>query len=307
MRSCEPYGRSPKVPVRFPGRTAEQMKRTELQPRRGGGIRQFLHYYVLVLLRKEHLSPEQIIRKIRKESAENRDFRASGPLLVAREDLDRVMRQLSSQELIRPVGTKWRITLKGIRRCARYRQQKKEQSHGKDRAARKLLRLMGPCKPQRRVLDVGTGEGYLAFQVADKGCRVLGIDSGSFDYSKDSISNAREKAQAKSGRVEFLRTSVTGFGRRNRRFDYVVSSHAIHCMRDQRRCLRAVYRLLKPKGVFLCMDFQVDLKGFLRHGWHGFLALSEEEWRAILPGCGFDPPEIHKVGGYLVLRAQKPT
>ena len=282
-------------------------RRRRLEPRRGAGIRQFLRYYVLVLLRKEHLSPKQIIRKIRKESAENRDFRPSGPLLVAREDLDTVMRQLSRQGLIRDLGAKWRITLKGIRRLVQYRRENRGQSQSKDRAARKLLRLMGSCRPPKRVLDVGTGEGYLAFQAADKGCRVMGIDSGSFDYSRDSINNARKKAREGDGDVEFVRASVTGPRLRNETFDYVVTSHAIHCMRDQRRCLRAVYRLLKPGGIFLCMDFQINLKSFLRHGWHGFLALSEEDWRVFLPACGFDPPEIHRVGDYLVLRAHKPT
>jgi len=85
------------------------MKRTELQPRRGADVREFLRYYVLVLLRKEHLSPQQIIRRIRKASAENRDFRPSGPLLVAREDLDGVVRQLNRQGLIRDLGAKWCI------------------------------------------------------------------------------------------------------------------------------------------------------------------------------------------------------
>ena len=281
------------------------MKPRELQPRQGPSIRQFLRYYVLVLLRKEHLSPEQIIRNIRKESEENRDFRPSGQLLVAPADLDRTMRQLSRQGLIRPLGTEWRITREGIRRLAQYRRQQKQQSHGKNRAARRLLKLMDPCEPHRRVLDVGTGEGYLAFQVADKGCRVLGIDSGSFDYSKDSICKARDKARTRGGLVEFLRTSVTGPHLAQKRFHYVVASQAIHCMKDQGRCLETIYRLLKPGGVFLCMDFQVGLKGFLQHGWHTFLALSEGEWRALLPKYGFDPPEMHRAGDYLVIKARK--
>lgn len=286
------------------------MKRKQLQPRSGVGIRQFLRYYVLVLLRREHLTPEQIIRKIRTESAENRDFRASGQLLVTRQDLDRVMKQLSSQELIRAIGVKWCITRKGIRKLIQCRQQKKDQTQGKNRAARKILKLMSPCTSAKKVLDVGTGEGYLAFQIADKGCRVLGIDSGSFDYSRDSLNNARKKAQVKGkgkgGDVEFVRASVTGPRLRNKSFDYVVSSQAIHCMKDQCRCLKAIYRLLKPGGVFLCMDFQIGFRGFLQHGWHGFLAVSEEEWKIFLPEYGFETSKFYKAGDYLVLAARKP-
>jgi len=54
------------------------------------------------------------------------------------------------------------------------------------------------------------------------------------------------------------------------------------------------------------MDFQVGLKGFLQHGWHAFLAVSEEEWQALLSEYGFETPEIHKAGDYLVVEARKP-
>ncbi len=55
----------------------------------------------------------------------------------------------------------------------------------------------------------------------------------------------------------------------------------------------------------MCMDFLVGLDGFLHHGWHSFLAISREEWRQILPRCGFEAPTCRKAGDYLVVRAAK--
>jgi len=134
----------------------------------------------------------------------------------------------------------------------------------------------------------------------------VGIDSGSFDYSKDSIKTARQEAEAKGTPVEFKETSVAGLRRRRARFNYVVASQAVHCMRDQSGCIKAIHDLLKPGGTFLCMDLRVGLRGFLEHSWHAFLALSEEEWAGLLPKCGFEDPAFRRVGGYLVVKARRP-
>ena len=155
-------------------------------------------------------------------------------------------------------------------------------------------------------LDVGTGDGYLAFRVADQGYNVLGIDSGSFDYSMNSIKTARQKARAKGTCVQFKKAFLAGLRRGRARFDYMVASQAVHCMRDQPQNIKVIYELLRPGGAFLCMDLHVGLRGFLQHGWHAFLALSEEEWKNLLSGCGFQEPSFRNANNYLVVKARKP-
>jgi len=282
------------------------MGRSTLKRWQGPCIREFLRYYVLVLLRKRQMSPKNVRRAIKRQSRENRDFRPSGPLLVGTRDLSLVLHQLRRQGLIEQSEDEWCLTARGQDRLSGYERQKEADQNGKERAARKVLKLMGEPGPGESVLDVGTGDGFLAFKLVDKGYRVLGIDSGSFDYSKDSIRSAVEKAASRGGQVEFRETSVADLTGTHERFDYVVTSQAMHCMKDQRQCLDAIYRLLKPAGAFLCMDFLVGLEGFLHHGWHSFLAISREEWRQLLPQCGFEKPGCYKTGDYLVVRAHKP-
>jgi len=275
------------------------------KPREGPNIREFLRYYVLVLLKDGDLSAQEMRRAIEEQSAGNREYRPSGELMVGERDLRLVLGQLARHGLIERAGRKWRLTAPGQGRLASYEEQKEAKSNGKEKAARKLLKLMGPPAKRETVLDVGTGEGFLALRVADGGYRVLGIDSGDFDYSKDSIRSAIEKAKSRGGDVEFREVSVADLVGTHEGFDYVVTSQAMHCMRDQRGCLDAVHRLLKPGGVFLCMDFLVGLEGFLHHGWHSFLAISREEWRRLLPQRGFEEVSCHKVGDYLLVRARK--
>jgi len=281
------------------------MGRKSLKPREGPSIREFLRYYVLLLLQKRPMSAEGMRRAIKRQSRENRDFRPSGPLAVGTRDLRLVLRQLRRRGLIQESQDKWRLTVSGQDTLSGYEKQKGASTNGKERAARKLLKLMGRARRGETVLDVGTGEGFMAFKLADRGYQVLGIDSGSFDYSKDSIRSAVEKVALHDGQVEFRGASVAELAKTGESFDYVVTSQAIHCMKDQGQCLEAICRLLKPGGVFLCIDFLVGLEGFLHHGWHSFLAISREEWQQLLPQYGFEAPRCQKAGDYLVVRARR--
>jgi len=76
-------------------------------------------------------------------------------------------------------------------------------------------------------------------------------------------------------------------------------------MQNQLECLQAIYRLLKPAGRFLCIDFLVGLIGFFAHGWHGFLAISQEEWVELLLEHGFCNVCMYELDDYLLVEAQK--
>jgi ubiquinone/menaquinone biosynthesis C-methylase UbiE len=178
-------------------------------------------------------------------------------------------------------------------------------SDAKKLAATKLIARLKGTPRGSYVLDVGTGEGFLAQKLARKGFRVLGIDSGIYDYSKDSIEKARQNMAAENGRLEFCKADITKLARPGAGFDYVVSSQAMHCMKNQRACLKAVHRLLKPGGRFLSLDFIVGLEGFRVHSFHCFLAISREEWQQMLPAIGFDDIHLEKVKDYLIVDARK--
>lgn len=277
--------------------------------RGGPSVREFLEYYLLVLLGKKGHSKRELTEAIREESAANRSYRASGVLRVASSEMDRALGALHQRGWIRPMSSpgKWTITADGRRARRRIKRQHADRPNSKEKAARKLLSLLRSAPQGRSVLDVGTGEGYLALKLARKGFQVLGIDSGIFDYSKESIQKAREQADSYGGKVEFRKADVTRLPESEGTFDYVVTSQAIHCMRNPMKCLQAIYRLLKPSGKFVSLDFSVGVKGFLAHGFHCLLALSPEEWEQVLPDCGFRQIQMYQVDDYLLVEARKPN
>ncbi len=276
--------------------------------RSGPSMAEFLHYYLLVLLAKKPQTRQELVKAIKQDSADNRSYRPGGVLWVAAAEMDKSLRVLERDGLVRQASTgRWRITAQGRQRRWQYEQEHAEASASKEQAADKLLTLMGQPQPGNRVLDVGTGQGFLAFKLAEAGFEVLGIDSGSFDYSKDSVRNAAEQARERSATAEFRQADLLELSEPDSSFDYIVSSQAIHCMNDQAACISAMYRLLKPVGQFLCLDFAVGLTGFLAHGFHGFLAISREEWEELLAECGFQDVKFNGVEDYLVVETQKPN
>jgi len=278
------------------------MRRT----RSGPSIRKFLQYYLLVLLSEKAQTKQDLVREIKERSADNRSYRSTGVLWPASSEMDRVLDRLAAEELVELPGSgqKWQITEKGKQAVTGYEQQEQE-SDGKEKAAEKIIELLGTGPPDSYVLDVGTGQGFLAFKLAERGFRVLGIDSGSFDYSKDSIQEAQQQAASQGGNVEFRQADIRKLAEPDSSFDYVVSSQAVHCMENQRECLQAIHRLLKPRGKFLCVDFLVGLQGFLAHGFHGFLAISPEEWVELLVEVSFGNIRMYEIGDYLVIESEK--
>jgi len=282
-----------------------------MEARSGPSIREFLEYYLLVLLSRKRRTSRELLDEIKRRSEENRQYRRDGLLRIDSNEMHNVLDRLVDRTFINysPNDRRWGgTTAAGDRERRRIEQEHEGTPDSKERAAEKLVSLVSSSRSHGYVLDVGTGEGFMAFKIAAKGFGVMGIDSGRFEYSKNSIEKARESTvSAMSKHIEFRRADVTRLRGMDGAFDYVVASQAVHCMNKQTRCLRAIHQLLKPSGRFISADFSVGVSGFLKHGFHCFLAISREEWEKLLPQCGFEQPRMYEMDDFIVVQARKPT
>ena len=100
------------------------------------------------------------------------------------------------------------------------------------------LELLAP-QPGERILDVGCGDGVLTRQIADRGCRVVGVDS-----------SAAFVAAARMRGLEIIETSAAAmeFGPE---FDAVFSNAALHWMKSPDAVIERVARACKPRGRFV--------------------------------------------------------
>ncbi len=121
---------------------------------------------------------------------------------------------------------------------------------------RKLARtLVGLGLPQEcRVLDVGTGTGYVALEVASclKGTgQVVGVD-----LSESMLDLARENANRRG--LERVTTWEKGSAEmmpfEDREFDGVISSGSLHHWKDPVKVFNEIGRVVKPEGRVIVRD-----------------------------------------------------
>jgi len=122
-----------------------------------------------------------------------------------------------------------------------------------------------------RVLDVGTGRGFLAIEIAKAvpGCRVLGIDIWDTPAKGEmhkgflignSKQNAEENASLEgvSDRVEFRQCDAREMPLEPESFDVVVSYAALHQMigfgKGSLGVLEEIYRVLKRTGRLVVVE-----------------------------------------------------
>ncbi|MGQ0803402.1 MAG: class I SAM-dependent methyltransferase [Actinomycetota bacterium] len=114
-----------------------------------------------------------------------------------------------------------------------------------------LLEVLPPAP--RRVLDLGTGDGYTLGLLRGV---YPGVGGVGLDFSAEMLGRARERFSGEDG-VEIVEHDLDKplpltLGR----FDVVVSSFAIHhCVHERKRSLyREVFDLLEPGGVFANLE-----------------------------------------------------
>jgi ubiquinone/menaquinone biosynthesis C-methylase UbiE len=122
------------------------------------------------------------------------------------------------------------------------------------------------CGSGNKILDIGSGNGKLAFEMAQKGNSVTGLD-----ISKIAVKTAEERLKriAPHLQVEFKLGDARKLPFENNIFNYITSQDLVeHISEDDFRIhLNEVYRVLKPGGSYVFWTPSA-LKGGSSHGLH---------------------------------------
>lgn len=130
-------------------------------------------------------------------------------------------------------------------------------SFGRDRAIRELVLDLAQLKSGDKVLDVGCGPGSLAIAAKAK-VGWAGAVSG-IDASPEMIEVAGRKAARLGVDVVFQVGLIENLPFPNGQFDVVLSTFMLHHLPEdlKRTGIAEIYRVLKPGGRFLGVDFQL--------------------------------------------------
>jgi trans-aconitate methyltransferase len=103
-----------------------------------------------------------------------------------------------------------------------------------------LIELLSP-QPNELILDLGCGPGQLTYEIAQKGARVVGLDS-----APAMIAQARINYPG----ISFVLASAAEY-RSEEAFDAVFSNAALHWMKPPEQVAESIARALKPGGRFV--------------------------------------------------------
>ena len=176
-----------------------------------------------------------------------------------------------------------------------------------------------------RLLDLGTGPGYLPIEIAKKtpNVTVVGID-----LSRPFIRMAREKAKLAGleHRVRFEVGNATKLGFENETFDRVVSTGMLHMLKNPGKMFLECHRVLKPGGEAWIYDparvsSQIDKKRwkasftFLERWTYPLLALyarinppqvyTREQLVSMIEAVSFQNYEMEEDAGEWRIRLRK--
>jgi len=142
-----------------------------------------------------------------------------------------------------------------------------------------LTRSLGTAQ-RLKVLDMGTGTGFLALLLAEMGHDVTGAD-----WSKSKLKEANEKIKSSDIPVKFVIEDAEDLSFEGGIFDAVVSRHLIWTLSDPATAFSEWARVVKPGGRVL-----TDIPG--KHSHHSNHHFGEEIGRQLPFYNGSDPDAV---------------
>jgi 2-polyprenyl-3-methyl-5-hydroxy-6-metoxy-1,4-benzoquinol methylase len=112
-----------------------------------------------------------------------------------------------------------------------------------------LLKIFGVGLPGQRILDLGTGVGFLALRFAQDGAWSTGVDT-----AHEQVQAARSRAESLGVAAEFHVAAAEETGLPTGSFDVVTASQSWLYF-EKEKVIAEVKRLLAPEGLLVTSHF----------------------------------------------------
>jgi demethylmenaquinone methyltransferase/2-methoxy-6-polyprenyl-1,4-benzoquinol methylase len=140
-------------------------------------------------------------------------------------------------------------------------------SYGQDRRWKRRLVSMVAPPPGARALDLATGTGDIAFGLAGRGARVVGLD-----ITHRMIELARAKATAQPAHVGFLVGDMLALPFPDDSFDIVTTGYGLRNVPNLALAIEEIRRVLAPGGQVVSLDFNRPANALVRVVYLAYLS-----------------------------------
>lgn len=141
-------------------------------------------------------------------------------------------------------------------------------SYGADRRWKRRLADLAAVRPGESAVDLACGTGDIAFGLAARGARVVGLD-----VTPRMIELARVKAAAHQGTCRFIVGDMMALPFPDASFDLVTTGYGLRNVPSLEPAVREIRRVLRPGGRLLSLDFNRPSRPLVRAAYLAYLTV----------------------------------
>lgn len=147
-----------------------------------------------------------------------------------------------------------------------------------DESIRDYLINLGIFKKNMHIVDLGSGNGYIALAAAKYVKKVIAVD-----ISKEMIKELKKNAKAKGIKnIQTFESDVQDIPLEDETVDMVCASMYLHHIEEPHMAIKEIGRVLKPGGIVFLADYHehkdMELKQKMHDLWPGFSLSRLEKW-----------------------------
>src|SRR5262249_54066969 len=140
---------------------------------------------------------------------------------------------------------------------------------------RRLIDLASPA-PGARALDLATGTGDIAFALAERGARVVGLDVTLRMLELAQIKSTRAvpsggRSSPESLALHLVQADMVALPFSCASFDIVTTGYGLRNVPDLNAAIDEIGRVLAPGGQLLSLDFNRPLNPIVRSAYLAYL------------------------------------